>query len=203
MDCYVDFDDDLTLQYHIPNGAEDTFMTAPWYQACGSGHYYPAIAVEAIDYGHVHLGYEDDRVGPCDGDMTDWGRHQDPQPTDEDDFLDWILEPCVSDIDPVTEPRSGILPHWSGHRVRVFAYDGDGHLPFTMKTLQVTGGEVEVCHLPPGPIVAIGGAGSPWQCATVGHGYWDMSGIVDSAIEVEITFLDSGIMVDNIGLDLL
>ncbi len=204
-DCFVDFDDDLVLQYTIPNAAEDTFMTNHWYQSCAGGSSYPAIAVEYLDYWHLHLGYEDPKVGPCSGDMTDWGRKSEPMPAD-DDLADWTFLPCVTDIDPVTEPRSGISPHWPGHRTKVFAYEGHTdteYLPFRMETLQVVDGEVEVCHLPPGPIVAMnGGGGSPWQCVTVGEGYWNMSNLVDSAIEVRIEFL-SYAMIDNIGIDLL
>ncbi|MEM9565667.1 MAG: hypothetical protein AAGA93_23800, partial [Actinomycetota bacterium] len=207
VDCFVDFDDDLVLQYTIPNAAEDTFMTNHWYQSCAGGSSYPAVAVEYMEYGHFHLGYEDPKVGPCSGDTTDWGRKSEPAPADSDDLAAWTVLPCVSDIDPVTEPRSGISPHWPGHRAKVFAYEGHTdteYLPFRMETLQVVDGEVEVCHLPPGPIIVMGGAGagSPWQCVTVGEGYWNMGNLVDSAIEVRIEFLTYG-MIDNIGVDLL
>jgi hypothetical protein len=203
-DCLVDFDDDLVLQYSIPNAAYDTFMNAPWYQACNTTHYYPAVAVKPMEYGHFHLGYEDPRIGPCAGDTTDWGRHTDPAPAvDDPAFIDWFLDPCASAIDPVTEPRSGIMPHLSGQRAQVFAYDGDGHLPFQLTKLQVVGGDVEVCHLPPGPWEAASPGGSPWQCQIVSEGYWNLSNHVDNAIEVRIEFLDPGVLVDNIGIDLL
>lgn len=203
-DCLVDFDDDLVLQYSIPNAAEDTFMNAPWYQACSDLHYYPAVAVKPMEYGHFHLGYEDPRIGPCAGDTTDWGRHTDPAPdVDDPAWTEWFLEPCASDIDPVTEPRSGIMRHLPGHRAQIYAYDGDGHLPFRLTKLEVVGGEVEVCHLPPGAWEAAGPGGSPWQCLTLDDGYWNLSNHVDNAIEVRIEFLDPGVLVDNIGVDLL
>lgn len=203
-DCFVDFSDELVLQFQ-PNHAEDTFLLSPWYQGCNDGSWYPAIGIEPMEYGHFHLGYEDPKVGPCEGDTTNWGRKADPMPSDNDDLGPWFLAPCTEDIDPVTEPRSGISAHAPGQRARVFAYEGHTdteYLPFQMKTLEVVDGSVEVCHLPPGPIVAIPGAGSPWQCATIGEGYWNMSNIVDSAIEVRIEFLTNG-TIDNVGIDLL
>ena len=203
-DCFVDFSDELVLQFQ-PNHAEDTILWNPWYQGCNEGSWYPAIGIEAMVYGHFHLGYEDAKIGPCSGDPSDWGRKADPQPSDEDDFVPWLQSPCVEDIDPVTEPRRGITAHWPGEQAKVFAYEGHTdteYLPFQMKTLEVVEGSVEVCHLPPGPIVAIPGAGSPWQCATLGEGYWNMSNIVDSAIEVRIEFLTLG-TIDNVGIDLL
>ncbi len=204
-DCFVDFDDDLVLEYTIPNAAENTFMTNHWYQGCFDGSYYPAMAVEFMDYGHLHLGYEDDRVGPCSGDFDDWGRKADPAPSDPAAVGAWAVEPCVSDIDPVTEPRSGIANHLPGHRTRIFAYEGHTdteYLPFQLHSLQVVRGNVEVCHLPPGPIVVANGGGSPWQCFQLGEGYWDLSSHVPSAIEVRVEFLDNG-EIDNVAIDLL
>ncbi len=201
VDCYVDFDDDLTIQFHVPGGAENTFMTGHWYQKCYESSY-PAVAVKFLNYGHFHLGYEDPRIGPCAGDQSDWGRKATTPPADEDAFLDWVMEDCASDIDPYTEPRSGISAHSPGHQGKIVAYDGDGHRPFQLRTFEVVSGEVEVCHLPPGPIVVANGGGSPWQCTTWTEGYWNMSNHVPNAIEVRFEFLTNG-QVDNIGVDLL
>ena len=201
VDCYVDFDDDLTIQYHIPGGAENTFMTNHWFQKCFDS-YHPAVAVKFLNHGHFHLGYEDPRVGPCSGNPSDWGRKTNPAPADSDDLGPWISEDCVSDIDPVTEPRSGILAHEPGHQGQIVAYDDSGHIPFQLRTFEVVSGEVEVCHRSAGPVLVVGGGGSPWSCTTWGEGYWDMSDHVPSAIEVRFEFLTNG-HVDNIGLDLL
>ena len=204
-DCFVDFDDYLALEWTIPNAAENTFMTNHWYQGCVDGAYYPAVAVEFMDYGHFHLGYEDPKVGPCSGDFNDWGRKADPAPSDSDDIAAWAVLPCVSDIDPVTEPRSGIANHLPGHRARIFAYEGHTdteYLPFQLSSLEVIGDDVEICHLPPGPIVVANGGGSPWQCVTVGEGHWNLSNHVPSAIEVRIEYLGHGEL-DNVAIDLL
>lgn len=201
VDCYVDFDDDLTLQYHIPDGAENTWMTNHWYQKCFDSSY-PSVAVKYMNNGHFHLGYEDASIGPCAGSFTDWGRKGSTPPSDSDAFTEWVAADCVSDIDPVTEPRSHISAHAPGHEGKILAYDGDGYLPFQLRTFEVVEGEVEVCHLPPGPIVVANGGGSPWQCTTWGEGYWNLSNHVPNAIEVRFEFLTNG-SVDNIGIDLL
>ncbi|MEL6985864.1 MAG: hypothetical protein AAFO29_25770, partial [Actinomycetota bacterium] len=200
VDCFVDFDDDLVLEFYVPGGAENTFMTSHWYQKCFDS-YHPAVAVKYLNYGHFHLGYEDPRIGPCSGNQSDWGRKADAPPADQDAFLDWVMADCVSEIDPMTEPRSGIYAHLPGHKGQIVAYDGDGYLPFTLRTFEVVSGEVEICHLTPGPVVVANGGGSPWQCTVWGEGYWDLSDHVPNAIEVRFEFLTNG-QVDNIGVDL-
>lgn len=201
VDCFVDFDDDLVIQTYMADGAEDTFYDSHWYQKCFDD-YYPAVAVKHTSYGHFHLGYEDERIGPCSGVQTDWGRKADPFPSDDDDITEWVLAPCVSDIDPVTEPRSGISPHLPGEQARILAYDGGGYLPFQLRTLKVVSGEVEVCGLPTGPFEAAAPGNGPWQCTTLDVGYYELSNVVPEAIEVRIEFLTNG-QIDNIGVDLL
>lgn len=201
VDCFVDFDDDLVIQTYMADGAEDTFYDSHWYQKCFDD-YYPAVAVKHTYWGHFHLGYEDARVGPCSGNPSDWGRKADPFPADDDDISEWVAAPCVSDIDPVTEPRSGISPHLPGEQARILAYDDGGYLPFQLRTLEVVSGQVEVCRLPAGPFEAAGPGDGPWQCTTLGVGYFDLSNVVPDAIEVRIEFLTNG-EIDNIGIDLL
>lgn len=200
-DCFVDFDDDQVIDLYMADGAEDTFYDSHWYQKCFTFSH-PAVAVKYMDWGHFHLGYEDDRIGPCAGSLTDWGRKEDPFPTDDDDLGAWIAADCVAEIDPVTEPRSGISPHLPGERAQILAYDADGYLPFQLRSLEVVRGEVEVCHLPSTPFEAAGPGGSPWQCTTLDPGYYDLAGTVPHAIEVRIEFLTHG-EIDNIGVDLL
>lgn len=202
-DCFVDFEDELVLEWTILDSAADTIMRTPWYQKCQDGPIYPAIAVKWTYGGHFHLGYTDTRIGPCEWDLTDWGRKSTPSPHYEDpDYADWMFEPCVEEIDPTTEPRNGIRPHEPGEVVQVYAYDDEDHLPFSLKTLQVVEGEVEVCHLPPGPHEAAGPGGSPWECFELGVGYWGLEALVDNAIEVRIEYLTAGEL-NNIGIDLL
>jgi hypothetical protein len=109
----------------------------------------------------------------------------------------------VEDIDPLTEPRRGLIPHTAGEVAQILAHDGDGHLPFPLRRLKVTSGQDEVCHFPPGPWEAAEPGGSPFQCLTLGQGNWDLSNHVEEAVEVRIEFLANHTEIDDIGIDLL
>lgn len=201
-DCFVDFENEAVLTYSIIDSAHDSVMRSPWYESCFDATIYPAMAIKPTVFGHLHLPYTDTRIGPCEWDLTHWGRKANHDPgVDDPGYVDWLLEPCTEEIDPTTEPRNGIKPHEPGEIVRVYLYDDDGKVPFAMKTLEVVEGDVEVCHLPPGPHKTIDPTGSPWQCLELGVGYWGLSNIIDNAIEVRINFLTYG-EVNNIGLDI-
>ncbi len=203
VDCFVDFDDDLVLEYSILDHAEDTFMEPAWYESCFDSTY-PAMAVKPMEYGHFHLGYDDDRIGPCFPDLADWGRKEEQMPTHPDDLNAWLLEPCVEDIDPVTEPRTGIWNHVPDQRAQIFVYDDEqARIPFELDRLQVTSGSVELCHLRAGDWFAAGPGASNWECLTLGEGYWNLSNHVDAAREVRVRFIGIGTQIENIGINLL
>jgi hypothetical protein len=157
-----------------------------------------------VEQNHYHLGYEDPKIGLCLS-LGTFGRHDEAlpaNPTDEE-LIDWVSSPCT-EIDPVTEPRSAIQPHSAGYSTQIFVYDDGGeHLRFELSELQIVSGTSDVCHLPSGPWEAAEPGGSPWSCIELDAGYYDLSNIVDDAVEVRIEALSPNNEIDNIAVDVL
>jgi hypothetical protein len=184
--CIIDFDDDEAIALLPYNYAESTFVYSPWWnQKCG-GNY---ARVYPTDDSHYHLGYSDPDVTTC----------SDPDnPYDTPVGVFSRGDDCEP-IDPLTEPRSHIIPHLPSTHIRLDLIDPIGSAykpqPFTLEQVRILYGPVRVCYrMPPeGPWVAAAPVG-PFDLpglvycwASLGTGTWDLSDWTVGTVDVSFT----------------
>ncbi|MFV0256848.1 MAG: hypothetical protein ACK5PP_00150 [Acidimicrobiales bacterium] len=194
--CFVDFNDPVPISA-LPDHADNTFAYWPfWNQEClidGT-----AVAVQPIggqDGLHFHLNYADPALRYC-PDLGGFGR-----PVDPDD----VLGPC-EDIDPLTEPRSGVQPHQVDQGIRIFAYDiaSRDRVPFDLNQIRVLGGAAEVCFVRTDlPWIAAEPTDDPaGYCGDLPPGNWDVADDVTDAYEVRVWSRSPSMSFTDVGVGL-
>ncbi len=184
--CIIDFDDDEAIAWLPDNHAEWTFTYSPWWnQKCG-GNY---ARVYPTEDNHYHLGYSDPDVAPCldsdnpyDTPIGVYSRGDDCEP-----------------IDPLTESRSHINPHYPWSDVRLDLIDPSGSAykpqPFTLEEVRILQAPMRVCYrMPPegpwvvaAPVGPFDHPGLVYCWASLGTGLWDLSDWTVGTVDVSFT----------------
>ena len=186
--CDIDFDDDEAIDL-LPYDAIDTFALSPWWNQSCNGSYGRVVPT---DEHHFHLGYVDPEVGLC----------LDPENPHDTPVGGWSKGEDCAPIDPVTEPRSNVMPHGYWYHLRLDKYDGFGSddtpRPFTLERVRILSTATRVCYrMPPeGPWVVAPPAspfdepGLVYCWASLSPGYWDLADWTGGTVGV--TFTGSG-----------
>ncbi len=176
--CFIDFSDSAVLS-SLPDQAIDSVVEWPfWNQYCPQFSD-TAVSVQPVGSSHYHLGYVDETIRWC-LDLETFGR-----PVDPDDAAS-----ACNPIDPLTEPRSGVQPHFENYSIRVLAYDTQtkDRVNFDLNQIRILSGQAEVCFVKTDLpwITAEPTDDPPGYCGDLEPGDWDVSESVVDAHEVRI-----------------
>jgi hypothetical protein len=178
--CQVDFDDQDVLAW--TDGALD-FFSGSWNQDCNDG---TATYVIPVKWGHMHLGYIDPEIEPC----------QDPDNPNDHPFLSHARGEDCEFIDPYTEPRSHIMVHLGSEQLRIDRRThADSDATFDLIYLRVKGQPADVCFQVPAegpwyttdPVGPFDEPGLSYCWMNLAPGYYDFDRWVNDVTSVNMT----------------